>query len=245
MPRPLIGHVWGSLSDETQRRVAEVRGRAGPQAFVARKRLADDFNKIIERDDFFDEALWAEAKLIPRAEEMRGDPNLSGDALKQFNRLALEAALPGQLRPCPEEAMMFRYAKWDMDFLPPFPRKLAVELIDTFVLGFMAVFVGFFGIFAAILVTAPIIPGMLDSGSLYVLLSKPVSRPMIFVAKFIGGCSFVFINASYLIIGLWLVLGLRFEMWKPQVLWSIPIFLFPSRSSTRYLRWPVCSGAVR
>ena len=49
---------------------------------------------------------------------------------------------------------------------------------------------------------------------------------MTFIAKFVGGCSFVLINAAYLVVGLWLLLGFRFGVWKPTLLWSIPIFLF-------------------
>ena len=222
---PLQKHLWDSLSDRTRKELSELDQR-GPRQFRAREILVKDFNKIIEKEDFYSADTWGDTKLSERAEELYASANLSGDSLKQFNRLALEAALPGQLRPCPDEAMMFRYAKWDMDFVPPFRRKLALEMIDTFVMAFMGLFVGVVGIFAAVLVTAPIIPNMLDSGSLYVLLSKPIARPFLFIAKFVGGCSFVLINAAYLIVGLCLILGFRFGVWKPTVLWSIPIFLF-------------------
>lgn len=223
---PLTKHVWDSLSQKTQERISSLRDAHGPRAFGARERLVDNFNEIIARDDFYQPEIWGDVELPERAKELQQLGTLAGPELKQFNRLALESALPGQLRPCPDEAVMFRYAKWDMDFVPPLSRKFALEMLDTFVMTFMAVFVGFFGIFAGVLVTAPIIPGMLNSGSLYVLLSKPVSRPLTYIAKFIGGCSFVFINAAYLIAGLCLILGLRFGVWKPQLLWSVPIFLF-------------------
>lgn len=223
----LTRHVWKSLQDKTRQAMTEqsVADRPGGD-FRMRRILKDDFNRIIAREDFFDEALWNEAPLSDRAKVLRQQDNLTEDERKQFNRLALEAALPGQLRPCPDEAVLFRYAKWDLDFIPPLRRSFAEEQMDTFVMAFMAIFVGFFGIFAGVLVTAPIIPDMLNSGSLYVLLSKPVSRPLTFLAKFTGGCSFVLINAAYLILGLWLILGARFGIWKPSMLWSIPIFLF-------------------
>lgn len=223
---PLIAHVWNSLSDRTRRRINGLSERSGPKALQARAQLVENFNELIESDDFFQEELWQAATLSSRAEELLAQGSLNPDEAKQLNRLALEAALPGQLRPCPEEAMMFRYAKWDLDFVPPFGRKVAVEIIDTSLLAFMGIFVGFFGIFSGVLVTAPIVPNMLDSGSLYALISKPISRPLLFLAKFVGGCSFVFINAAYLIVGLFLILGWQFGEWKPQLLWSIPLFLF-------------------
>ena len=225
-PDALTRHVWNSLKDKTRQEINELSAERRGRDFRMRRILKEDFNRIIAQEDFFDDALWAEAPLSDRAQELRQQGSLTEDQRKQLNRLALEAALPGQLRPCPDEAVGFRYANWDLDFIPPLQRSFAEEQMDTFVMAFMAIFVGFFGIFAGVLVTAPIIPNMLNSGSLYVLLSKPVSRPLTFLAKFIGGCSFVLINAAYLIVGLWLILGTRFGIWKPSMLWSIPIFLF-------------------
>ncbi|MDP6723504.1 MAG: ABC transporter permease subunit, partial [Pirellulaceae bacterium] len=87
-------------------------------------------------------------------------------------------------------------------------------------------FVGAIGIVIAILVTAPIIPQMFDPGSLHLLLSKPISRWLLFLSKFVGGCAFIMIGATYLIGGLWLILGARFGVWDANILLSIPIYLF-------------------
>jgi ABC-type transport system involved in multi-copper enzyme maturation permease subunit len=59
------------------------------------------------------------------------------------------------------------------------------------------------GLFIAILVTAPTIPQMFETGSLHLLLSKPISRSLLFLAKFVGGCAFVVICATYLSAGDW------------------------------------------
>src|SRR5678815_4045367 len=58
------------------------------------------------------------------------------------------------------------------------------------------------------------------------LLSKPISRSLLFLTKFAGGCAFILLNAAYFIVGLWLILGLRFDLWSGRLLLSIPIFLF-------------------
>jgi hypothetical protein len=49
---------------------------------------------------------------------------------------------------------------------------------------------------------------------------------MLFLAKYVGGCAFITICATYLIGGLWLILGARFGVWDPRLLASIPIYLF-------------------
>ena len=224
---PLQKKLWNSLSDKTQEFIDKLsKGEPGPHIFAIRELLARDLNKLVEDPDFYDPSMFEDVEKSERLSELLAKSNLSPELAMQRNRLALEAALPGQLRVCPEEAMMFRYAKWDLEFIPPMTRPDAEEGINMLLLIVIPLFVGFFGIFAAILVTAPIIPNMLSSGSLYVLLSKPISRTWLFLAKFFGGCSFVLINVLYLIIGAILILGIRFQLWKPELLWVIPIFLF-------------------
>lgn len=241
-------HLWGYLSKQTKDWITEPEedeksdkdeptgeanrgrpgrggpGRGGPPNNVIREHIARDLNDAIGKDDFYVPALWEETKLSKRAQDLL-DAGVTGEKQKFFNRLALESALPGLLRPCPDEAVTFKYAIWDLGF-PSVRRQDGVESIDGLVVPLMSIFVGFFGVFSGVLVTAPIIPNMLNSGSLYVLLSKPIARPLLFLAKFLGGCSYVFINATYLIVGIWLLLGLRFGIWKPQILWSIPLFSF-------------------
>ena len=58
------------------------------------------------------------------------------------------------------------------------------------------------------------------------LLCKPVIRWVLFLVKFFGGCAFILLNAGYFIVGLWLILGVRFGLWSHSLLWCIPLFLF-------------------
>jgi hypothetical protein len=78
----------------------------------------------------------------------------------------------------------------------------------------------------AILVTASIMPQTFTPGAIDLLLSKPISRSLLYATKYFGGCMFTLINASYVIIGLWLIAGLRFGEWSNKLLLCIPIFLF-------------------
>src|SRR5207245_2704518 len=91
-------------------------------------------------------------------------------------------------------------------------------VIDKFILSI--------GLMIAVLVTAPIIPQMLDPGSLHLLLSKPLARSLLYIAKFLGGCAFVLLAASYLFFGLWLIFGVQWRIWEPQILWCIPVYTF-------------------
>ncbi|MDC0311312.1 ABC transporter permease, partial [bacterium] len=54
------------------------------------------------------------------------------------------------------------------------------------------------GLLIAIIVTANLIPETFEPGSLNLLLSKPISRWGLYVAKFVGGCAFIAICAAYL-----------------------------------------------
>jgi hypothetical protein len=97
--------------------------------------------------------------------------------------------------------------------------KTALVLLSNFVVGMI-------GIFCGIIVTASIIPQTFDAGAIDLLLSKPVSRPLLYLTKFVGGCAFTLINAAYILGGLWLVVGLRHGIWYHSLAMCIPVFLF-------------------
>ncbi len=112
--------------------------------------------------------------------------------------------------------------------LGPFPISLAqvTQLIQQILAVIVDYVVGGFAVFAAILVTASIIPQMFEPGAIDLLLSKPVSRPLLFLTKFVGGCAFIALNAAYFILGLWLIAGARFGIWSHKLFLCIPVLLF-------------------
>ncbi len=75
-------------------------------------------------------------------------------------------------------------------------------------------------------ITAFFIPNMLRKGSIDLLLVKPVSRITLLVYKYIGGMSFMFLNTVLIVFGIWLVLGLRSNMWGVGFLLSIFVLTF-------------------
>ncbi len=108
----------------------------------------------------------------------------------------------------------------------PFDEKSLADLIKLIVAGTTNFVGATIGVFVAILVTASIIPNMFDAGSVNLLFSKPISRPLMYLSKFLGGCAFVLINATYLIVGLWLIVGWRFGVWHERFLYAIPVLMF-------------------
>lgn len=77
------------------------------------------------------------------------------------------------------------------------------------------------GLFLSIFSSSSFVPQMLEQGSIELLLSKPVSRAQIILGKFAGGIYVVFINLSFLIVGLWFLLGIKFGIWDWQFLTTI------------------------
>jgi ABC-type transport system involved in multi-copper enzyme maturation permease subunit len=76
-------------------------------------------------------------------------------------------------------------------------------------------------IFFSLISTASFIPSMLEKGTIDLLISKPISRPMILLAKYIGAVLFVFISMVFLLGSIWLILSLKSGYWDPTFLLSI------------------------
>lgn len=82
------------------------------------------------------------------------------------------------------------------------------------------------GLFLAIFSVSSFIPNMLEKGHVDVILSKPVSREQVLLGKFLGGLIVVFLNVAYLILGIWLMLGLKFSVWDMPFLYTILTITF-------------------
>jgi ABC-type transport system involved in multi-copper enzyme maturation permease subunit len=97
-------------------------------------------------------------------------------------------------------------------------------------LGISDYLVGWFGaaltLLLSIVVTAFFIPNMLRKGTVDMLLAKPMHRSTLLLYKFIGGMTFMAINTTVIMGGLWLVLGIRTGVWMNGLLLTIFIFTF-------------------
>lgn len=256
-------HIWLNLEEKTRLRLEKlaIPPREAPFEYLSVFRaVMKEVNAMLPRAEFYQPESWKgvmiaseEARELRRRRDGQGTDRrpLDANETARLNRLLLEAAFPDVIRTSPPTSVQFTYA-W-MNALSPQPVRGASvrDSLQSLVATVMGFFVGAIGVFVAILVTAPIIPQMFDAGSLHLLLSKPVSRWLLFLAKYLGGCAFILIAATYLIVGLWLILGSRFGIWEPKLLYSIPIYLFVfaiyySVSSLAAVVWrsPIVSIAV-
>lgn len=237
------GRIARHLPEELQRDLTKVA--EGQEVRIRLDILAAGLNSLYHSDDWYDAEVWANS---PRLRELRELEAVAegqlGDELRQRRaRLRIEAGLPGVMENRGARSLSFSYAGID------FPAPMQIEksqfqlIMNHFVLRLIIEWIlGFAMIFLGILVTAAIIPDMLQAGSLHLLLSKPLSRPWLFLTKFLGGCAFVLVCVSQLIIGLWLIAGWRLEMWNHRLLLCIPVcvFLFAvfySVSAIAGLKW--------
>jgi ABC-type transport system involved in multi-copper enzyme maturation permease subunit len=102
--------------------------------------------------------------------------------------------------------------------------RLRGDLIATIVVDFVLdVVFGMFGIILAIVATAGFFPAFMAGGSIDIVLSKPMSRPALFLAKYIGGLVFILFHACVFVVVTFLVVGFRWHVWLPGYLLTIPL----------------------
>ncbi len=231
-------HVWLKLDDKTRKRLGKVSIPPQDMPFeylAVFSAVVKEVDALLQRPEFYDVEAWKGVRIASdeardlrlRRDGLGKNPQpLSVSETARLNRLLLEAAFPDLIRISPPTSVQFTYAWTDAASPQPLRGSTVREWLQSLIATVMGFFVGAIGVFMAILVTAPIIPQMFDAGSLHLLLSKPVSRWKLFLAKYLGGCAFILIAAAYLIAGLWLILGARFGIWEPKLLYSIPIYLF-------------------
>ncbi|MDB4371446.1 ABC transporter permease [Mariniblastus sp.] len=213
----LIALVEKEETEEVEPEVDDEEGRRGrrrrdnSEGSGIGRDLIDGLNSVIENPDFYVAADWKNKLLNLEAKELidSGYDQLSEVEVKRVNRLLLSSAFSRKLIPPGEDsAIEFCYAIWSpIDPLPMSQQQLSKLLISELPWYFEKLVLSI-GLLIAIIVTANLIPETFEPGSLNLLLSKPISRWGLYVAKFVGGCAFIAICAAYLFFGLWLWLGI-------------------------------------
>ena len=225
-------HIW-SLLDERERDewkdfLRRVTDEPDKLSLVDFALLTERFNELIRRDDFFQPESWQDREKTQELNDLltpEQDKSLTDEDGWRRNRLLLVAAYPKLFVNSPQHSLYLSWFHWDTIALPGEKDSLD-EGIQGFVAFLMNINIGFGIVFVGILVTSPIIPRIFEPGSISLLFSKPISRSLLFLSKFVGGCAFVLVCAAYLIGGFWLIMGLRFGLWNHKLLLCIPIFLF-------------------
>jgi ABC-2 type transport system permease protein len=82
------------------------------------------------------------------------------------------------------------------------------------------------GTFLAVFASAGLIPSVLEAGRISLLLSKPLTRTLLLVGRYAGNLLVVGLNHVYLICGIWIIIGLKTNIWQPRFLLAIPISMF-------------------
>jgi len=190
-------------------------------------KIRDKLDDELKKPEFASEVNVANKTLTEEARGLagRGD-GLQGREQLRLNRLVLEAALPDDIHASPSEVVSLSYIGFALFEDETFSRGELKTGINGLLQAFIFLFVSVMGTLIAIVVTAPIVPRMFEAGAIDLLLSKPVSRSLLFLSKFFGGCAFALVNAAFLIVGMWLIIGLRLGIWSNGLLLSIPVYLF-------------------
>jgi hypothetical protein len=105
---------------------------------------------------------------------------------------------------------------WDM----PMARYLYKQIFSYLVVGLWLTFVS---ATLALVSTAGIFPDLISTGAIDLYLSKPLSRPRLFLTKYMSGLLFVTLQVALVAVGGFILLGVRGGEWKPGLLLAIPI----------------------
>jgi ABC-type transport system involved in multi-copper enzyme maturation permease subunit len=82
------------------------------------------------------------------------------------------------------------------------------------------------GTFLAVFASSGLIPSVLEAGRISLLLSKPLSRTSLLLGRYAGNLMVVALNHTYLVLGVWIILGLKTDIWAPRFLLAIPVSIF-------------------
>lgn len=229
-PNLPAGYLWSRLPAGFRSELTALKNSDGGRGARMRAagRLRNEINRLLNTRDFYDPKVFERVRLGAEASELRaaGLDTLDEERHARFTRLVFDVAFRDHIEPAGRDAIQFVYLWYPLGDELPLAEEQLHQIAEAVIAFVVSRLVGNIGVFIALLVTASIVPQMLDAGAIDLLLSKPVSRPLLFLSKFSGGCFFILLNAAFLIFGLWLVLGMRFDLWSSGLLWTIPVFVF-------------------
>lgn len=226
-------HLYQKLSNVQREKLQEwlaAKPEGGRQVQRLQSQVLDAVNGLLPRVDFYDPAGWNSERWL--AAEVAADlrdadaESLDAETRATRNLRRLAAAFPESIDIQDDKSLALSYGTLTMFGPLRLPPDRVDSLINEIIIGVLSVFLGFFGVFSSLLVTASIIPRTFEPGEISLLLSKPVRRVTLYITRFFGGCLFTLLCAGLLVTGTWLLLWLRFSLWKPELLWCIPLYVF-------------------
>ena len=134
-----------------------------------------------------------------------------------------------------EDRISLLFGMWEVDtgVMDPmtgeagFDAKTALgrRNIASIAVGIADMAIGWVGLTLALIATAGFIPTFLERGAIDVVLSKPMSRPMLFLGKYVGSLAFVLLISVMFVVPSFLVIWLRWGVWMPGYLMLIPLLV--------------------
>jgi ABC-type transport system involved in multi-copper enzyme maturation permease subunit len=185
-----------------------------------------EMQRIIRDLNLYEPEQWTGVEISSETEELvkKGD-NRTNEERRRLNRLLVEQLFPETIAKSNTRVVALKYGfarMWDVGFPPDMIRKL----IPTYAALVVDYTFGSVGIFLAFLVAAPLITQMFETGSLHVMLSKPVSRSLLLLSKFLGGCIFTALGSAFMLFGVWLYMGVQLNIWEHGLFGGIVVYVF-------------------
>lgn len=230
-------HLWTLLNDEQKETLDKwVQEETNPaddtdprrsrgQRFRRQDQLLNTVNTMLEMPEFYAAEAWKDVEL---PEDLRApDPaDLKKEERSARNLKRFKVAFASYVDVQDEASLALSYGTLTMFGPLRISQSQVGRIVDEIIIGVLSIFLGFFGVFGSLLITAPMIPRTFEPGEISLLLSKPVRRATIFVTKFAGGCAFTLLCATVLVTGIWILLWLRLNLWRPELLYCIPLYVF-------------------
>jgi len=216
--------VYAKLPEDFQKALQE-RQKNGRRILVGR--LVSALNTVLGAPDLYDKQAWPSAERRDELKDLINKENKSSQELQRLNRRLLDLAFPNSINSSAGQATWITYA--GMKFTEPFPitaRQLRPFVEAVLIPLVLWIGLGMVAMMVAIVITSSMIPDMFQTGSLHLLLSKPLSRNLLFLSKYIGGCIFASMNVAFLVIGVYFYCGIQLQIWNSGILWCIPLFIF-------------------
>jgi len=110
-----------------------------------------------------------------------------------------------------------------------FPDEATIPLfmwIYVIEAGIVAGFGAWVTILVSVILTSFFVPHMLRKGTVDMLVVKPIHRVTLLLYKYVGGLTFIFLNTTLAIGGVWVALGLRTGQWPSGFLAMIFVITF-------------------
>ncbi|MCJ8329448.1 MAG: ABC transporter permease [Lentisphaeria bacterium] len=191
---------------------------------ILRRSFKSEINKRFKDNDYYDKTVYKDVELSDKSKAIldQGLANISSEQKQHFHRRLLTDAYPYGFKDAEDDAMHLYFFSFDIWS----DTSSKDDIAEMIVVWFVEYIVGVFAVFISIILTSWLIPRTFEAGAIDLLLSKPIHRGGLFIAKFLGGCSFILVVSIYLVTGTWIICGIRLGFWIPQILMSIPILLF-------------------